>query len=327
MSTTEVAWRLRAAARTHPGWFLAVKSALAGTLAWLVVQPAGSFATEYAYYAPLGALAVMTTSVMGSVRTSVESVVAIALGAAVALAAQLLPLPEPLPLGLAILVASLVSSAGVAGAAGSWVPLAAMFVIVAGKGDPIEYSAAYALLTAVGAVVGVGVSALLPQLPLTPAAVAQDRLQALLADQLDELATALETEVVDERDWNALRAALGREARYSEDLVARARDARRANWKAGRWADTVDRHDTRARALQRLAGCVDEVIALLRSAASGAFHSVAALLRGPDDGEEARAAIAELRARVVDAQATTGQHHFAAAAITLNLEQAVAAWT
>jgi uncharacterized membrane protein YgaE (UPF0421/DUF939 family) len=344
VSTTTAVRRARTHARTHPHFFLAVKAAVAAMLAWLVVQPFGSFATEYAYYAPLGALTVVSTSVVRSARSAVEVVVAILLGSAIALAAASLPLPEPIPLGLAIVAGAVVAASGIAGEMGSWVPLAAMFVLVAGKGDPIEYTAAYGGLTAIGAVVGVGVYLAFPQLPLTPATRAQDRLRAELADQLDELGTALEQEILGEKDWNTLRRSLARSAHHAESLVAEARDARRANWKAARWAETTDRQDRRADALSRLTACVDEVIALisdqraeirnddpaaadLRSSTADALHRVAGLLRDSCPVDDARSAVSELRSRVVQAQASTGDHHFAAAAIVLNLEQAVEAWT
>lgn len=344
MSTTDALRRVRATARAHPDFFLALKAALAASLAWLLVQPIGGFLEDYQYYAPLGALAVVSTSVVVSIRSSVEVVVAILLGAAIALAAQLLPLPEPLPLALAIVVASVLGTAGIAGTMSGWVPLAALFVLIAGAGNSIEYTAAYAGLTTLGAVVGVGVNIAFPQLPLTPAALAQDRLRGQLADQLDELATALEQEILNELDWNSLRASLAGTARNADRLMDEARDARRANWKAARWAETTERHHVRAQALQRLTGCVDEVIALvsdqraeirnddpaaadLRATTAQALRCVAALLRDAGDLDAARSAVADLRARVVRAQAATGDHHFAAAAVVLNLEQAVDAWS
>lgn len=344
MSTTIAVRRVRSTARAHPSLFLAVKAALAAMLAWLVVQPIGDFASGYAYYAPLGALTVVSTSVAASVRDSFQVVVAILLGAVLALVALVLPVPAPLPLGVAVVAGSLLGASGIAGVMGAWIPLAAMFVLVAGKGDPIGYTAAYGGLTALGALVGVGVNLVLPQMPLTPASRAQDRLQAQLADQLDELATALEEEIVGETDWKALRSSLARTARQSEDLSARAREARRANWKAARWADSADRHDSRAQALQRLTGCVDEVIELvadqrneirrddptsaaLRASTAVALRRVAALLRDPDELDGARDAVADLHARVAGLQRTSGDHHFAAAAISLNLEHAVDAWT
>lgn len=344
MSTTTAVRRVRATMRAHPNVFLALKAALAASLAWLLVQPIGGFLEHYQYYAPLGALAVVSTSVVVSIRSSFEVVVAILLGAGIALVAQLLPLMEPLPLALAILAASLLGAAGIAGSMSGWVPLAALFVLIAGAGNSIEYTAAYAGLTTLGAVVGVGVNVLFPQLPLTPAALAQDRLRGQLADQLDELATALEQEILGEKDWNSLRAGLARTAGDADRLMDEARDARRANWKAARWAETTERHHVRAQALQRLTGCVDEVIALvadqraeirnddpaaaeLRATTAQALRCVAALLRGSGDLDAARSAVSDLRSRVVQAQAATGDHHFAAAAIVLNLEQAVEAWT
>ena len=63
MSTTDVARRVRTHVRARPKLALAVKAALAAMLAWLLVRPLGSFATEYSYYAPLGALTVVSTSI------------------------------------------------------------------------------------------------------------------------------------------------------------------------------------------------------------------------------------------------------------------------
>ena len=344
MSTTTALRRARAGARARPHFFMAIKAAVAAVLAWLVVQPFGGFATEYSYYAPLGALAVVSTSVVRSARSALEVVLAILLGSVLALVAIASPLPEPIPLGLAVVAGVIIGGAGLAGGMGSWVPLAAMFVLVAGKGDPIEYTAAYGGLTAVGAVVGVGVYVAFPQLPLTPAALAQERLRAELADHLDQLATALEQEIVGERDWNALRNSLARTASDADGLMDEARDARRANWKAARWAESTERHGVRAQALQRLTGCVDEVIALvsdqraeirnddptaasLRATAAQALRCVAALLREEADPDAARSDVSALRSHVVQAQTSTDNHHFAAAAIVLNLEQAVEAWT
>jgi uncharacterized membrane protein YgaE (UPF0421/DUF939 family) len=344
VSTTTAVRRARSISWAHPTWLLAIKAALAAMLAWLAVQPLGGAADDYAYYAPLGALVAMTTTVVSSMRSSLQAVAAIAIGAALALAVAQVDVPEPIGLGVVILVAVLIGAYAPLGTMGSWVPLAAMFVLIAGAGDPMEYAAAYGGLTAFGAVVGVVVNLLLPQLRLTPAAIAQDRLRDELADQLDQLGTALEQEIVGEKDWTTLRSALQRQARDAEALIAEAREARRVNWHASRWATTVDRHDLRARALQRLTGCVDDVISLvsdqraeirnddpaaaeLRATAAIALATVADLLRDEGSPDEARQAVADLRARVVRAQADTGDHHFAAAAITLDLEQAVDAWT
>src|SRR5690606_21273900 len=50
---------------------VAVKVALAAALAWLVVQPLGGAADHYTYYAPLGAVVVVSSRLGQSLRWSV----------------------------------------------------------------------------------------------------------------------------------------------------------------------------------------------------------------------------------------------------------------
>ncbi|WP_141014713.1 aromatic acid exporter family protein [Nocardioides sambongensis] len=344
--------RLRRIAWSRPRWFLAVKTGAAATLAWLVAQPLGDLGAHYSYYAPLGALAAMTTSVVSSARTAAQAVLAIGIGAALALLIRVSPAPGPLGLGVAITVGVLVAGWPRLGAMGSWVPFAALFVLIAGAGDPFGYTAAYAGLTALGGLVGVAVTALLPQLPLTPVDQVQHRLRAELADELDRLATSIDREIVDDEDWAALRSALARRAREAEDLIVHAREARRANWQASRWSAAADRSDDRARALQRLSGCVDEVIALisdqrtdirrddpdsaeLRGSVAAALRAVATLIRengeeevsSPETIDRARDAVEGLRAQVVRTQQRSSLPHLAAAAIALDLDGAVEAWS
>lgn len=352
--TSRLLERIRTTAWIHPAWFLATKAAFAAVLSWAVVQPFGGFADKYPYYAPLGAIVAVSTTIVGSVRSSAQAELAIVLGAAVGLAALQVPAPEPVLLGIAILVATFVSSWGVLGANGSWAPVVAMFVLIIGNADPLDYVAAYGGLTALGAVVGIGVDLVMPQLPLTPATLAQDRLRAALADQLDQLATALDDELVTERDWSALRRALAQQAREANHLTDQVREAARANWSAPRWSAWLDRRAERDRALQRLSGSVDEVVALvaeqyrdvdrddptaeeLRCAIVGAFRAVAGLLRqatadqeddaSPRSVQHARSAVEHLHERLAHAQATGDGQHLAAAAIALNMEQAVDAWS
>ncbi len=135
MSSTVVR-QARTRARTHPQYFLALKAALAAMLAWLVVQPFGGFVVEYSYYPPLGALSVVSTSVVRSARNASEVVVAILLGAVLALVAEALPLPEPIALGVAIVAGVLVGASGLAGGMGSWVRWPRCSWLVAGSRQP-----------------------------------------------------------------------------------------------------------------------------------------------------------------------------------------------
>lgn len=328
----------------HPRGMLAAKAAVASTLAWWAVQPWGDLAQHYSFYAPLGAIIATTTSVVASVRASLRTLAAITVGALLALLGLLLPLPISIALGGSIAVAVMVGGWRRIEETSDWIPIAAMFVLIAGRGDPVRYALAYAGLTSLGALVGVAVNALVPQLPLMPAHLAQDRLRVSLADQLDHLSDALERKVGGREDWASLRALLARQAGAAESRIALAGEARRANWTARHQSGSVDRSQRRGLALHRLTSCVDDVIALvadqrqelgpadeaseLRDAVATAFRAVADLLRETEtvprreNGRRAHAAVADLRLLVE----RSGGESFAAAAITLDLEKAVDAW-
>ena len=79
-------------------------------------------------------------------------------------------------------------------------------------------------------------------MPLTPAAIAQERLREELADQLERLAEGLASaRVLSREEWQEHRLALGPQARRVEELIAQAMDARRGNWRsrAGRTPPTA----------------------------------------------------------------------------------------
>ncbi|MBC9733280.1 aromatic acid exporter family protein [Nocardioides marmotae] len=351
---TELLRRARVATWLHPRWLLALKTALAAGLAWLLVQPVGGDLGQYHYYAPMGAAVAMSTTVVGSVRTSLQTIVAIAIGAAIATGVGALDAPGWLALGLTIAVATLIAGLHLLGSMGGWVLVAALFVLVIGGRDPGAYVAAYLGLTAFGALVATAVNALLPQLPLAPVARAQARLRHRLAAELDGLAEALLGEdVVHESTWEEQRRRLEPHLTSLRELVAEADDARRANWRAGRWSQTADRRYTQARALERLAGCVDEVSVLvsdqrsavhadeesareLRETMARAMRAVATMLRSADEDPveedaddaptvDAERTVAEL-GLLVARLASLDDKHLPAAAVWVNLERAVEAW-
>ena len=351
-------WRSRLATRRHPRVPLALKAAIAAAAAWLLVQPLGGFVDRYPFYAPLGAVVAMSRSVVGSVRRSAQAVAGIAVGASVGLVVLALPGPEVVALALGIAASVLLAGLAFFGPMGSWVPIATLFELIASRGDPWNYAAAYLGLTALGACVGLVANLVLPQLPLTPAAAAQDRLRAALADQLDLLAEGLADEdVLEQDDWAAMRLGLEQQAREVEELAAQAEEARRGSWVARRWAAESDRGTEQARALQRLTGCVDEVVRLVgdartgvhaddrvaaevRTAIASAMRAVAVMLRSVDHGVGAQeqgpdalpAAVRQAERDVVGLRRGTAlavakdDRYLAAAAIAVSLEQAVDAW-
>jgi len=120
----------------------------------------------------------------------------------------------------------------------------------------------------------------------------------------------------------------------------------------------MDRREDQARALHRLTGCVDEVIALvgdvrtsvhaddevaahLRGRSAEALRAVATMLRTvevgmdhPDEPEarlpesvRAAQAVMQLGEDASDAAARAGQRYLAAASIAVTLHQAVEAWS
>ncbi|MDN4163418.1 FUSC family protein [Nocardioides abyssi] len=359
MATLDLWRRARTASWAHPRWLLALKTATAAGLAWLLVQPLSGPLSDYPYYAPMGAAAAMSTTVIGSARTSAQAVVAITIGAVVATTMGLLDVPGWLALALTIAVATLLAGLKQLGAMGGWVLVAALFVLVIGGHDPEAYVAAYVGLTAFGAIVATVVNALVPQLPLEPVARAQARLRHRLADELDTLADGLlDDDVLDPSFWEQQRQRTEPHVTELRALLAEANDARRGNWRAGRWSETVDRRYAQARALERLAGCVDEVSALvsdqrssvhadersaeeLRDTIARAMRAVATMLRSAaedpvhDEGQEDAAAVPTADAErsveelglLVSHLASTDDKHLPAAAVWVNLQRAVEAWS
>lgn len=335
----------------YPRLLLAVKTAVASGIAWLLVQPLGGFVDDYPYYAPLGAVVAMSTSVVASVRSGAQAVAAIVAGAMLAVAVHALPVTEPVAIGVGIGLGMLLAAARPFGEMGSWVPFATLFVLIIGAHDPWRYAAAYGGLVGLGAVVGIVVNLVWPQLPLTPATLAQERLRRRLADQLDLLADGLErAEVLSPEDWAELQLELRSELRRVEDLVAAAVESRRVNWRAAQWAETAERSEAQARALKRLTGCVDVLIALvgdartsvhasdelgqrLREAAVSAFRAVAEMLRTvPRDRPRPEVAAADeavtrLKDEAARATAQAGHPYLAAGALAVSLDQAVEAWS
>src|SRR3712207_5602847 len=86
--------RLGAVLGRHPRLPLALKCAVAAALAWLLVLPLGGVADDYPYYAPLGAVVAVGTTVVSSVRASVQGLLALLLGAVLSIGVGSLPLPD-----------------------------------------------------------------------------------------------------------------------------------------------------------------------------------------------------------------------------------------
>lgn len=340
----------------HPYAFLALKSAVAAALAWALVKPLGGPADEYAYYAPLGAVVVMSTTAMSSVRTSVQAVLAISLGAVLGVVGTHLPGPGLMALMLVVGVGTALSVWRHLGAMGMWVPFAGMFVLILGGKDPWQYVLYYAGLSAIGTVVGVVVNLLAPQLPLGRTLQAVSALRRELGSQLRQLAEDIRS--ADDLSVDSVRisSSVQPHARYLEGLVAEVREARRVNWRAGRWQRIVDEREEQARALERIAYLVEEVAALigrssttvmagsseLGEAVAAALRSTAVMVEAGNDAyeedehgvsplEEARRHVEHLRRLVLQRRDQPDDDDdndiLIGASVAVSLERAVEAWS
>jgi uncharacterized membrane protein YgaE (UPF0421/DUF939 family) len=343
---------------SHPRWSLAVKGALAATLAWFVGTLAPAPFSEYPYYAPLGAVLATTSTVVRSVRESVQTVAAVLIGAVIARAVDLVPLPGPLEVGAVVGIALLCVGWRVFGDMGSWAVNSAIFVLILGSGEGMGYIGSYAGLIVVGAAIGVGVNLLLPPLPLAPSEAALARLRDGLAEQVEALATGLEDRgTLDPDAWEDRRHGLIPTIESARAAVGQMREASRANRKVRRtgYRDWVASQTRRAGALGTAAEVVDETVRLLvewerdgrddvalgrqlRPTFATTLRAFAAALRaaeteGAANGSEAGNAaqeaadavrrldesIAELRDQVRAARRTSEQDYFVAGALVLDL--------
>lgn len=334
----------------HPRLTEALRAAVAAALAWTLVEQIGGFVSDYPYYAPLGAVIAVSSTVAASARTSLQGVLAILLGAGIALAVQATGMPVVLELAIVVAVGTLLGGLPQLGAMSGWVPIAGLFVLIVGRGDPFKYSLAYLGLMALGVVVGTGVNLLLPPLPLLRTASAEQRLRATLADQLDALATGLlSDEPLSGEEWDARRRDITPLLRHLDAMLWEVNDARRANWRVRRWREVADRQRDRARALRGLSLLVEDLAELLvpradllrvqsedgsslRPFAARSLQAMAALLRSLDGAtarreplEAADRAVDELASEVLDQGAGLRGDGFLAATIVTSVRRAVAA--
>jgi uncharacterized membrane protein YgaE (UPF0421/DUF939 family) len=339
--------RWRMSVRTRPRLGLALKAAIAAALAWLCVLPIDGAGDAYPYYAPFGAVVAVTSTFASSVRGAAQAVAAIAAAVLTAAVAELVPLPTVVSIAAVVGIGTLVGGYRRLGEMGSWVPTSALFVLIIGGSDPVQYVAGYLGLTTLGAVVGVLVNGAFPPLPLTASSLALRRLRAALADQLEELAGGLCWAAPPTgEEWFRRRRRLEPHVEEMRRLVQQASEARRGNWRARRWQETADRQYEHARTLERLSGLVEELVELvverecadapevalgpdLRPVAAGSLEALALVLRARPEEPEWREAYELLEDRIEALRASTrrawregDQDRFTAAALVVDLERA-----
>lgn len=220
---------------------LAVKTALAVGIAWVVAQYMPGVVDEYPYYAPLGALVSMYPTLMESAKSGVQTLLGLLAGIALALAVVITFGPNWWTIPLVAGIGVLLSGTGWFGAGQEYVPMAAMFVLIIGGQDSEDYSLGYLIQMAVGVTVGLAVNLLIFPRVLTGAAAARVvTFRGQLADHLHEIGDAITDSWPPERDgWVRDAGALADTSREVRLALDEADASRKGNPRAIR-----GRHDT-----------------------------------------------------------------------------------
>jgi uncharacterized membrane protein YgaE (UPF0421/DUF939 family) len=350
MGTLENGARLVDVVRRHPRLPLAAKCAVAAALAWLIVLPLGGVADDYPYYAPLGALVAVGTTLVSSLRASVQGVLALLLGAALSIGVGVLPLPEVVAIASVVGFGTVFAGWRYLGEMATWVPISGLFILTIGRADPGDYALAYVGLTGLGALVGILVNAAVPPLPLTATSATQSTLVNRLASQLEDLADGLLQErLLTPHEWAERTWEIEPHSKQMRHMVDEADEARRANWRARKWRETADRQYALARALEQLSFMVENITGLLveqehaerrivvlgpslRPPTAAALQAMAQALRSiegaaadPQALQRADRALRQLAAAVRDLRGRTEDDLFAAGTIVTAVDRGIAA--
>jgi uncharacterized membrane protein YgaE (UPF0421/DUF939 family) len=262
MPPTDHTWRSRVSwVVHHTRTAMALKTAVAASLAWLIARQIPGPAQEYSFYAPFGAVVTMYPTIARSARQTLTAVSAILLGAALAIAVDAVLDPDAAVLAVVVGVGVLLGGLPGIRAQSEFVPIAALFTLVLGQGAEIEYAGAYAGLFLLGALVSVVLNAAFPSFPVRQVDDALRRLRAALAEHLCHLAARL-TDPDAESGDGPDRSQLGRLTTAARDAALQAEESLQGNRRARRARHAVlARRDTFL-ALERVVLLVDDLHAL-----------------------------------------------------------------
>lgn len=299
---------------TQPRLLHAAKAAGAAVIAWVVARHVPGVASDYPYYAPLGALVAMQPTVFAGLRSGVQTLVGIALGIGVAAFTMWIGDPGVIAVALAVGIGVLIGGVRVLGEGSSWVSTAALFVLLVGGAHAEGYSFGYLVQMAVGIVIGLLVHTLIvPPLHFWDAEHRIDQVNAVLADHLEGLASVVQDGERDTAAWDRQQDRLDREIADVRARVSVAHESRRVNPRGAlRSSRTRLQHDAaRFQALERAAWYTTDLTELVarsgpvsasvgrpdpafRDPLAEAFLVLAGMLRGERPVEDCDHAIARL---------------------------------
>jgi uncharacterized membrane protein YgaE (UPF0421/DUF939 family) len=251
----------------EPGVQRGVRAAVAAGLAWQVAVLLPPALSDYAFYAPLGAVIAVLPTVADSASAAWRSVLAILTGFALSVLVYELTqaVPNALTVAAIVALAVLVEQLRLWREQAGWVSFAAVLMLTVGLDDPATYALRYAGLTLLGAAIGVLVTTVLfPPLQLTRAVEQIAATRELLSRHLVDIAATLrDGRVPDPDEWTDRNRRLDRaldRMRFAASYVER---ARRANPRARRWQGRASEVREEARAVDRVAVLVDDLTSLV----------------------------------------------------------------
>jgi len=320
-------WQWSRDSGTQPRLLLAVKAAVAAVIAWTLAKYAPGVAAEYPYYAPLGAIVAMRTTVFAGIRAGVQTLVGITLGILIAGFTMLVDAPGVVAVALVVGLGVLVSGFRILGEGYSWVPMAALFVLLIGGGNAEDYSFAYVVQMAIGIAVGLAVNfAVVPPLHFWDAERRIDQVNAVLAQHLDDLADVLDKGEPDTAAWDRQQERLDKAMSDVRDRVTTAQEARRMNPRSALRGSRarLATDGARFRALERAAWYTTDLTELVASSGpvadnigrpdrafaeplAAAMREVACVVRGDCPEEQGDEAIETLE-QALDASRSNPSH-------------------
>lgn len=269
MTQTHTRLRARRAGITHalhdavrPARLLLVaKTTLAVGLAWLIAPHMPGVADDYPYYAPLGALVSMYPTLMGSAKSSLQTLLGLATGIGLATVVVLTVGPTWWSIPLVVGVGVLLSGTGWFGVGREYVPVAALFVLIIGGQNADDYSLGYLTQTAVGVVIGLVVNLAVAPAPLTVAAagrVAAFRVQ--LAEHLHDIGSAVsESWPPEHEQWADDAASLADTSAELRAALTEAEESRRGNPRAKGHRSRIQQSHDELAALDRIAHLIRNI--------------------------------------------------------------------
>jgi uncharacterized membrane protein YgaE (UPF0421/DUF939 family) len=134
----------------------------------------------------------MYPTLMGSVRSGLQTLIGLATGIGLAFLVVMTVGPNWWTIPVVVGIGVLVSGTGWFGAGREYVPIAALFVLIVGGQNADDYSLGYLVQMAVGVVIGLIVNVVIAPAPLTLAASAQvDEFRSQLSAHLEDIGAAV----------------------------------------------------------------------------------------------------------------------------------------